>query len=204
MERKILLIGLGNPGSVASKSRHSVGKLMLSLFAEKNEIGQKWPAEHDGFVLVPSTVYMNESGKFVQRVRQEILRKYCHNDEEKLLCIVVHDDMESPLGKVKLKHGTSHRGHNGIKSCQAFLGNEAFFRISIGIGRCESHLSKDVSKFVLGNFHQAEFEVLRTTGLDAFASSLQSLKETTFNSPSDILKAVNKTKGKQKVRSQQV
>lgn len=71
------------------------------------------------------------------------------DDRQRAKLVVVHDELESPLGKVKVKVGGSARGHNGIKSCVGSLGGLAFTRIGVGIGRPESRESRDVAGYVL-------------------------------------------------------
>lgn len=72
--------------------------------------------------------------------------------------VVVHDELESPLGKIKVKTGGSAKGHNGLKSCVSSLGGMAFTRIGVGIGRPESRESRDVASYVLRKMSPVEMQ----------------------------------------------
>ena len=70
----------------------------------------------------------------------------------------MHDELESPLGKIKAKVGGSARGHNGLKSCVGSLGGMAFTRVGVGIGRPESRDSRDVANYVLRKMSGVEVQ----------------------------------------------
>ena len=101
---------------------------------------------------------MNLSGKAVAGAWRAFLRDIPADERSEARLVVLHDELESPLGKVKQKLSTSsHRGHNGIKSCKDVLGNkEPFVRLGIGIGRPESRESADVTKYVLRKMTSVE------------------------------------------------
>lgn len=74
--------------------------------------------------------------------------------------VVLHDELESPLGRVKMKVGGSVKGHNGLRSCRDALGEKGFVRIGVGIGRPESRERDDVSRFVLRRMRGGELEAV--------------------------------------------
>lgn len=147
-----LMVGLRNPGSVYEQTRHNAGEWFLQamvapfhLSFKPNKKMQGEVAECEGdqsrcYFLLPST-FMNLSGQsvralcdFYRILPQEIL--------------VAHDDLDLPVGRVKLKTGGGHAGHNGLRSLIAHLGTPDFHRLRIGIGR--PNLKDDVLNYVLG------------------------------------------------------
>jgi PTH1 family peptidyl-tRNA hydrolase len=101
------------------------------------------------YLLKPQT-FMNRSGRSVA----EALRFYKLSLPD---LIVVHDELDIPFGKVRLKEGGGHGGHNGLRSLAQELGSPAYARVRIGIGR---PLHGDVSNYVLGNFPKPEMDAL--------------------------------------------
>lgn len=132
-----LLVGLGNPGKEYSGSRHNVGFDALSLFALKNKISFASKMGHarvgqgkvSGIpvVLAKPYTFMNRSGNAVR-----VLRDKFNVDLSDL--IVIHDDMDLPLGKIRIRVDGSSAGHKGIESIVSELGGKDFVRIRIGIG----------------------------------------------------------------------
>ncbi|KAM0704641.1 hypothetical protein Q7P35_007427 [Cladosporium inversicolor] len=158
----LLICSVGNPGSTYANTLHSAGHTVLKKLSERLEFQpyQKSRPHGSGLVSKPlapsdadwtlwqSTSLMNVSGKGV---------KAAHNTwsqdkpagEGRL--VIVHDEMEKPLGAVNLntRQGASAKGHNGLKSIMASIGNVPFVRIGIGIGRPVSRESKDVANYVM-------------------------------------------------------
>jgi PTH1 family peptidyl-tRNA hydrolase len=158
----LLICSVGNPGSTYANTLHSAGHTVLKKLSERLEFQpyQKSRPLGSGLVSKPlapsdadwtlwqSTSLMNVSGKGV---------KAAHNTwsqdkpagEGRL--VIVHDEMEKPLGAVNLnvRQGASAKGHNGLKSIMASIGNVPFVRIGIGIGRPVSRESKDVANYVM-------------------------------------------------------
>jgi peptidyl-tRNA hydrolase, PTH1 family len=132
-----IIIGLGNPGKQYHHNRHNIGFLILDALAEKhNAAWQKKTdretaeIEVDGekILLVKPQTFMNNSGKVVPSLLKQGIKA------ENLL--VVHDELEKPFGKIELKTGGSHKGHNGLRSIIEFCGAD-FHRLRFGIGRPE-------------------------------------------------------------------
>ena len=133
-----LIVGLGNPGREFTDSIHNLGFMCVSHFARthgirfnkkrgKARIGLGKVADIDVLVARPQT-YMNRSGESVSR----LVRKYKISLEDLL---VVHDELDLPLGKIRIRHGSSSAGHKGVNSIIAELGSQDFSRLRIGIGR---------------------------------------------------------------------
>tara|TARA_Y100001968_G_scaffold130816_1_gene119392 strand:- start:642 stop:1253 length:612 start_codon:yes stop_codon:yes gene_type:complete len=162
-----LLVGLGNPGADYHKTRHNVGFMVLEEIAKKNnctfrenkklygktcEIGSGIKKTR---LLMPNT-YMNESGRSVRSAKDWF------NFESHQLIVLV-DDMDLPLGKIRVRSKGSSGGHNGLKSIINHLGTNEFKRLKIGIGSPseiqKERKSKTVSH-VLGRFSEEEFIML--------------------------------------------
>lgn len=145
----MIIIGLGNPGEKYSNTRHNVGFMVLDrlsnswkkgpnyLYSDINISGEKAK-------LIKPMTYMNLSG--------EVFKYIPHDD-----IIVVYDDLDLPLGKIRIRKNGSAGGHNGIKSIISFIGQD-FSRIRIGIGPKPENI--DAADYVLSNFTKEEFEVL--------------------------------------------
>ena len=162
-----LLVGLGNPGSEYHKTRHNVGFMVLEEIARKNNCkfreSKKLFARTCEYgtgiektrLLMPNT-YMNESGKSLRSAKD-----WFDFDNNQLIVLV--DDMDLPLGKIRVRSKGSSGGHNGLKSIINHLGTDEFIRLKIGIGSpCvdqKERKFKTVSH-VLGKFSEEEFKVL--------------------------------------------
>jgi len=162
-----LLVGLGNPGNDYDKTRHNVGFMVLEEIAKKNNCSFRESKKLFGRtceygtgmekkrLLMPNT-YMNESGKSVRSAKDWF------NFENHQLIVLV-DDMDLPLGKIRVRSKGSSGGHNGLKSIIKHLGTAEFKRLKIGIGPPseiqQDRKSKTVSH-VLGRFSNEEFIVL--------------------------------------------
>ena len=133
-----LIAGLGNPGRGYANNRHNVGFMCLNHFARtqgirfdkkqgKARIGTGEVAGNKIVVAKPQT-YMNLSGQSVSL----LIRKFNINLNN---LMVIHDDLDLPLGKIRIRQGGGSGGHKGVDSIIAWLGNQDFLRIRIGIGR---------------------------------------------------------------------
>ena len=147
-----LVIGLGNPGEEYENTRHNTGRILVGL------IEKKWDGPKVKFVT-PDT-FMNNSGK-------EVI-KYVKSKKDLKDLIVIYDDIDLPIGKMKISFNRSSGGHNGLGSIIKSLKSEEFLRIRIGIapvtpsGKIKKpHGEKEVIKFILGEFKKSELETLK-------------------------------------------
>jgi len=133
-----LIVGLGNPGRGYANNRHNVGLVCLNHFARmqsirfdkkqgKARVGLGEVAGSEVVVAKPQT-YMNRSGQSVSL----LVKKFGVNPDDLL---VIHDDLDLALGKIRIRQGGSSGGHKGIESIISCLGSQNFIRIRVGIGR---------------------------------------------------------------------
>ncbi len=165
------IVGLGNPGGEYDGTRHNIGRDFLLEIAEKEGVA-KWKedaklhaltakAELFGkkVALVLPDTYMNNSGKALTALVKS--KKAAEN------LVVLHDELDMPLGRVKLSFGSSAGGHRGVDSIQKALKTKDFVRIRIGIspttpsGKTKKPESEKVVDFVLGTFKPTEGEKLK-------------------------------------------
>lgn len=154
-----IIVGLGNPGAQYRETKHNIGFITLDEIAYRENIQfNKHQCEADiaeyfvkgeKVLLVKPLTYMNESGRSVGP-----LMDYYNVDEEDI--VVIYDDLDLPVGKLRLREKGSAGGHNGIKSLIAHLGTQAFKRIKIGIDRPAKGAS--VANYVLSTFPKATHE----------------------------------------------
>lgn len=151
-----IVVGLGNPGSEYSATRHNVGFMAVdTLAASWNVTGWKTKfdalvAEHrasEPIILVKPQTYMNNSGYAVNAV----LNWYKLAVED---IIVVYDDLDLPLGKLRLRSQGGSGGHRGIESMLVHIGRDSFNRVRIGIGRPPEYM--ETANYVLGRFTAEE------------------------------------------------
>ncbi len=156
-----LIAGLGNPGRQYEHTRHNIGfevieELSSRLAIPLNQSKLKGlygigTVNGEKVLLLKPLTYMNLSGESIRAVMD-----YYKMEQEDLL--VIYDDLDLPVGKIRLRQKGSPGGHNGIKSIVAHLGTQQFNRIRIGIDRPQSGMS--VPDYVLGRFHQEEVPFL--------------------------------------------
>ena len=156
-----IVVGLGNPGSEYSQTRHNVGFMAIDMWAEKHGVTawkNKFEAQiaeikihNENIILVKPQTYMNLSGVAVR----EVVNWYKVKPED---VIVIYDDMDTTLGKIRLRKKGSSGGHNGIESILVNIGKEEFPRVRVGIGRPPSGWT--VVGYVLGKFNQDEQPVV--------------------------------------------
>lgn len=157
-----LLVGLGNPGSRYAGNRHNIGFMAIEAIARRHGFppwrkrfhGQatEGPLAGERVMLLMPETYMNESGRAVQEAAQ--FYKVPVGD-----VVVLHDELDLPPGKVRVKTGGGAAGHNGLRSIGAHLGNE-FRRVRIGIGH--PGVKEMVQHYVLQDFTKAERDWVET------------------------------------------
>ena len=154
-----LVVGLGNPGEEYKNTRHNAGRI-VAMLAEK-KLGEQKNSFAGGKVkfLTPDT-FMNKSGIAVA--------KLVKTKKDLAGLIVIYDDIDLPLGRVKISFNRSHGGHNGLKSVIKELRSEEFLRIRVGISPMapkgmarKPKGEKAVLNFLLGEFKKSEMETLK-------------------------------------------
>ncbi len=155
-----LIVGLGNPGERYKQTRHNVGFMVLDKLIKQSTV-EGWDKKFDSFftkiiiaqksmILLKPLTFMNVSGHAVQKVKN-FYGIHPNN------IVIIHDDIDLELGKIKLKKGGGDGGHNGLKSIIKLIGSE-FNRVRIGIGRPEKI---NVSSYVLNDFPEIEVSLLK-------------------------------------------
>jgi len=155
-----LIVGLGNPGREYQYTRHNIGFMVIDVLAERHGIGitrkekknllGKGNINSEKIIIAKPQTFMNLSGEAIG----PLFSTYIDDIED---LIVVHDDLDIEFGKIKIKVGGGHGGHNGLRSIISHLGND-FVRIRGGIGRPSS--GHDVSSYVLNRFSAVQKEKL--------------------------------------------
>jgi PTH1 family peptidyl-tRNA hydrolase len=156
-----LIVGLGNPGRSYARNRHNIGFVCLNRFARTQgikfdkkkglaRIGVGKAADNDVVLARPQT-FMNKSGQSLSR----LVKKF-NIDLSDL--IVIHDDLDLPLAKIRISFGSSSGGHKGINSIIQELGTQDFIRLRIGIGRPNKPQisEEDIIAYVLSDFTPTE------------------------------------------------
>ncbi len=191
------IVGLGNPGKRYLNNRHNIGFLLLKKFIEKYSSKiiskNKLKCDYSEFTLneciyrlfMPTT-FMNNSGEAVRAIAD-----WFKIDKDKLIIIV--DDIDIPLGKIRLRKKGGSGGHNGLKSIISHLNSEEFLRIRIGIGTppvLENEKKYNTVSHVLGDFSSTEKLVLEKI----FNQVIKSLENLNENNESSIISELNSFK----------
>ncbi|KAF2446602.1 peptidyl-tRNA hydrolase [Karstenula rhodostoma CBS 690.94] len=149
----------GLAGRVARPDNTTYSFGPLQGFRKTNEKGVS--EGEDDWTLWQSTSLMNVSGKGVARAWREFSAEVARSGRGQGRLVVVHDELESALGKVSVRDGAnSAKGHNGIKSVQASLGGTKWWRVGVGIGRPESREPNVVAGYVLRKMHAGEMRAM--------------------------------------------
>lgn len=150
-----LIVGLGNPGKSYENTRHNIGFMVLDHYLKDPTWQKKFNAqytttmvENEKIVWIKPETYMNLSGNAVV----EFVNYYKIDPKD---ILVIHDDLDLPFGKYRIKINSSAGGHNGIKSIINCLGTNAFARLKIGISH---NIEGDTKDFVLGKFSKSQLE----------------------------------------------
>jgi peptidyl-tRNA hydrolase, PTH1 family len=155
-----VVVGLGNPGPEYHDTRHNIGQRVVDVLVAR--LHEAWRREHGALIararwrgeslaLVKPQTFMNVSGPAVA----DALRRL---DAEPAELILVYDDIDMELGKVRVRMKGSAGGHNGVRSVVAVLGTEQIRRVKLGIGRPEH--KHDVPDHVLTTFDKDELPVV--------------------------------------------
>ena len=135
----LLVVGLGNPGGEYEASRHNVGAEVVELLAtrhggaltrtrERARVAEVRIDDRRVALAFPQT-YVNLSGESVAR----LVKRHGITDPEQI--VIVHDELDLPLGRIKVKRGGGLAGHNGLRSIKAHLHSDGFLRVRIGVGK---------------------------------------------------------------------
>jgi peptidyl-tRNA hydrolase, PTH1 family len=160
-----LIVGLGNPGYLYTRNRHNVGFMSVGQLAKEQKIhfdkkqgqartGMGSIAGHRAVLARPQT-FMNASGESVSALIKKLNVKPAD-------VIVIHDDLDLPAGKIRLRFGGGSGGHKGIESIIARIGTRDFYRVRVGIGRPENTEEKEdaVISYVLSDFTAEEKKLI--------------------------------------------
>jgi len=156
-----LIVGLGNPGPEHQSTRHNAGFWFVDLLARRHggefRDYRKYSGEvarisigEEEIVLLKPTTYMNRSGLSIRQVRD-----FYKIPVDRIL--VAHDELDLPVGGVRLKHGGGHGGHNGLRDTIAHIG-ESFWRLRLGIGHPGN--KTDVIDYVLTRAPRSEEDLI--------------------------------------------
>ena len=179
-----LVVGLGNPGAQYKGTRHNIGFAVIDEIARRAAIGfesapaevviARWRRPEGGALLAKPLTFMNLSGQAVGEIA-----RYFKVDVPDLLIVV--DEAQLPLGKLRARARGSAGGHNGLKSVIAHLGDD-FSRLRIGVGR--GGQQRDLADHVLSRFEKdeaAEVERMTTRAADAAEMFITSGIEAVMN-----------------------
>lgn len=194
MPDKFLIVGLGNPGREYRFNRHNVGFMTLDRLVQRNEL--KIFTKKQGQALITTGViagapvilakpqtYMNLSGRAVS----SLLRFYDIPLERLLVCF---DDIDLPVGTLRLRPEGGSAGQNGMNSIIEQLGTQAFPRLRLGVGRPPGQ--KAAANYVLKDFKDDELEIMEVTldravdAIEAFLKDGIILTMSRFNGPGEM------------------
>jgi PTH1 family peptidyl-tRNA hydrolase len=173
-----IIVGLGNPGDKYNDTRHNIGfetlDHLLKKYESLNESSweeskktksqiKKLTIKKITALLAKPITYMNNSGLAVS-----LLLQYYKIKPEDM--VVIHDELDLPLGKIQIRFGGGTAGHNGLESIIKAIGTDKFLRIRMGVGkpmrvdgkRFDVKSSKSVEDYVLGHFQEQEHHEVRT------------------------------------------
>ena len=158
-----MIVGLGNPGDEYKNTRHNIGFMVIDDYVRKNDINDfhekfnglatKMNKDGEVVILLKPLSYMNLSGTVIRKYAD-----YFKIKPEDIL--VIHDDLDMPIGKIKVKFKGSSGGHNGIKNIIENLHTEIFPRFKVGImTQNEKRSNIEEKNYVLGKFSDNELKI---------------------------------------------
>ena len=188
------IIGLGNPGKKYDNNRHNIGFLFIQEFAENYNsnfvLKNKLKCNYSEFIsdrviyrMFKPTTFMNNSGEAIRAIID-----WFKIDKDKLIIVV--DDIDIPLGKIRVRKKGSSGGHNGLKSIINHLNSKEFLRIRIGIGSApiiEKDKKYNTISHVLGNFSKPEKLILNKI----FCQMIESLQKLNDHNENSIICELN-------------
>ena len=171
------IVGLGNPGEEYAHTRHNAGAIVLDMFARahdalewkmdkvKQSLISKCDLDGEKLLLIKPQAFMNKSGV--------ALKEYAGNKKKIEKTIVIHDDLDLPLGSMKIVFNRGSGGHKGVESIKRTLKSEAFIRIRIGVcpttpgGKLKKPDHEKLLDFIVGEFKKPELDVIKKIGKKA-------------------------------------
>ena len=171
----LIVVGLGNPGPKYAQTRHNVGFWCIDALAEKYSvkldrkhnttmIGECQIGTHRVILAKPRT-YVNRSGDSVNY----LLNRYKSRRDN---ILILYDDINLPIAKLRLRNGGSAGGHNGVKSIIETLGSHDFPRLRIGVGKPREGV--DQVEYVIGNLPRSEHKLIAIT-IDNISDIVESI-----------------------------
>ncbi len=165
-----LIVGLGNPGFLYSRNRHNIGFMCVTYLAKKYKIDFDRKQGHartgignigrNKVVVARPQTYMNASGEAIKALFQRL-------NVTPADLIVIHDDLDLPTGKIRLRLGGSSGGHKGIDSIISHIGTQDFYRVRVGISKPEvdtPNAKEDaIIGYVLSDFTNEERKIIEET-----------------------------------------
>lgn len=180
-----LIVGLGNPGETYRDTRHNIGFMVLDEIARRMGAAfreeKRWTglvAKFTGGYLLKPLTFMNESGRSVQSVGHFYKASPAQT-------LVVYDDVDLPLGRLRFRSSGSAGGHNGIRSLISSLGSDEFPRLKVGISPADGRPAGErMVGHVLGKFRaeeQTELQIVIQRAADAVLSAVDRGLEAAMN-----------------------
>lgn len=188
------IVGLGNPGDEYKISRHNAGRIVLDIFRKKQklddfEFNKKLNAlvcegkiKKEKLQLLAPETFMNKSGLS--------LKSIITSKKKAESLILIHDDIDLPLGKFKISFGKGSAGHRGVESVVKNIKTIDFIRVRVGVapstlsGKIKKPTGEKMIDFIIGNFKPAELEILKKIS-NKITSALEVIME------DDVYKAMN-------------
>ncbi|MDR2461835.1 MAG: aminoacyl-tRNA hydrolase [Mycoplasmataceae bacterium] len=181
-----IIIGLGNFPEEYQKTRHNIGFMTIDKLLNKLDINDldnnnfegrftfyNTSSNNEKIIIAKPYTYMNLSGEFVKKIID--FYKININD-----ILVIYDDLDTSVGKIKIKTSGSSGGHNGIKSIIISLGTEEFKRVKIGISR-PTTAKKDISSYVLRKIPKSEYDNCESAMNNAIEAIIDFINEVPFD-----------------------
>ncbi|MEG2610589.1 MAG: aminoacyl-tRNA hydrolase [Bacilli bacterium] len=150
-----LIVGLGNPGKEYSNTRHNVGFMVIDKYVHEKRLNQKEKMNGifseeikngEKFIYLKPQTYINLSGQVISQ-----FMNFYKIDVEDIL--IIHDDLDTSIGKMKIRLSGGSAGHNGLKNIESCIGTKNYKRIKIGIS---NNKNIDTKNYVLGKFSKDE------------------------------------------------
>jgi PTH1 family peptidyl-tRNA hydrolase len=174
-----VIVGLGNPGKKFEKTRHNLGFMVIESLKSEFKHFSDWKKSkkllskisegkinNERVILVKPQTFMNDSGKAVKSLIRNFLLNKTMTELSKCL-FVIHDDIDIPLGKIKISVGRGSAGHKGVQSIIEEIGTKNFVRFRIGIKpnskfkMQNAKLKFKIQNFVLEKFNKEEEKILK-------------------------------------------